>query len=756
MKEFSSQLSKQIKYIKPGQHLKRQKEEKAQKRTIDDEIQHINRQLENGAKMLAVIEEEHRKVTSLIANAKDPSYIYEVEKQISDVQKQTEAVKKENRKLKHEAKGHGKELAQREAVYETDDKVKAVEFQLKEIAVTKAKLKKLKEEMSAFKQVKKVKEERLENAEYEYCRLVEEREEYPIPEENLVRKFQELKKKLENLEEEDRYREKTRDFQRQQMEQALEELILMSIRDKEHMQRLDKMFAEQLVVIQKLSKEAGVEVALKTVHSSHQNNVWSRLHSHSPISSITEGINSEGFTTTTNSKTTKNKELKAIVMNKAKNNIYKDLPIYHPVALKPVNSTKARAGIQTKLKSRTDSVDFDGRNSSVVGGSFNVKDPVRNQPKSTNLSMIEGQNNKRILDESPQKNKNNKREDSELPSLKPNLFKKQAGGAAARRNSSNGSLEDIKADTTVKTPENVDKEEIPITKPQVSRRESTSISPLKSDKPRTPLKLPSKIDTEDKLQPITSFGQKGPESRPRESLSLPQSKSTAIKGLPLLKDENFKPKYIPTQETPSEGLRLPVVDINSKSTAESKSISTGKVNEHKNPVISKKEDSQEFVFNNMDRRNKARRGGPSISGHNEDPAKRLPKAQDLDELFPTNLPEVRDKKIEKKIQGGGKGWQDNLAEVSLGSGVLDQKESKRDRSHLLKKESEKDPLEDDLFVPRNERKTNKLNIGEDDFSFGGLNRLGNKTPGLNLESDSGLEANKIKRMRIGGDKPKVQ
>ena len=72
----------------------------------------------------------------------------------------------------------------------------------------------------------------------------------------------------------------------------------------------------------------------------------------------------------------------------------------------------------------------------------------------------------------------------------------------------------------------------------------------------------------------------------------------------------------------------------------------------------------------------------------------------------------------------------------------------------------KNPLEGALFVPRNEKKTNKLNTGKDDFSFGDLNRLGNKTPGLNLESknedDSEFEANKIKRMSIEGDKSKVR
>jgi len=775
MKEFSVQLSKQIENIKPGQHLKRQKEEKEQSRTIDDEIHTLNRQLENSAKMLAVIEEEYRKVTAQVANAKDPSYIYEIEKQIADVQKEAITIKKENRKLKHQAKGHGKELIKKDAINEGDDKVKAVEFQLKEISVFKKKIQKLKEEADNFEEQKQLKETKLDLTELECYKLSKEMDEYPEPDEVLVQKAKELKEKLGKLENEEINRDNIRNFHRQKIEKELEELILGSIRDREHIERLERMHAEQSIVLQKLSKQVGIEVVTKTTDSSNQNNIWNRLHSHSPIASITEGLNSEGFLY--KPKTVKNKELKTIIAKKAKDNIYSDLPIYNPLLLKP-NNSKVRAGNQAKLKQRNESVDFAGRNS-VVGGSFHPKDAFRNQTKSTNLSMVEGHNNKRILDES--EIKKNIREDKELPSVKPNLFKKPFGKGAdpvkAKRNS-HSSLEDIPAANTndeEKSLASIGKMKQVSREPSLgTRRESTSISPLKSGKPRTPLKLPTKIDTEDKIQPITTFAQRNPESRQRESLSLPQSKSTAVKGLPSLKDENFKPKYIPTQDTPSEGLKLPVVDINSKSTTESKMIpsnprdqSTGDRNKNVTPVAPKQDDSQEYVFGNMDRMNRARRGGPSLGGgvSNEIGSNLVRKAskgpnrytQDVDDLFPTNLPEVKDNVGKKNLRGARNNWEDNLGEVQLGSDVLDGKESRRDRTHLFKKESEGQGANDDLFVPRNEKKGGKLSLGrEDDFSFGGLNRLTNKTPGLQgnkdiKEDDLGFEGKKIKRMRMGDE-----
>ena len=782
---MNMKLSKLVEHMRPSQGISKQ--ENNTKKSLEEKIQVINRQLDTGEKSLALLEEEFQKTKTQLTQGKDEEYIYTLEKDIENVQKQIETIKKENRKLQFEAQGHGKALQKIEMVQESDEKSKAIEVKMKEILLWRKKIIKLQEQMGSFKVEKRSKQEKYEKANEEYEKLMEEVKEYDIGivEESKGEKKRQFARKVEKEENDLKLRENTYKFNRTQLERALEELITINYRDKDHLEKLENMISDQLETVKELSEKAGVST--ESVKSHYLSGF--EIGTKNPLGSL-----SEIYPNDSRSIPSSTKNIGYSIQNKGRQGLYKGLPIYQPTTGK-AQSGNQKILVKRLVHGRNESVDMTDK-SAVLYGRNDRHKPNEPVDRKGNASVIE-YSKKRLSGMSYEPNSRNDKERQEIES-KPNIFRKIVKKEEQNKSeeeyielyqktTNSEELSDEKRGRNVR--DKFDKEEVSMEKTS-NRRESPN-SPLKLSEKKdssrhspqlslqkeerqreTDLKLPDKLVEIKKEENQT---QTKANIQIKENLVLPQTIPTSTKNQASLKekDDNQKSKGNPLVlgglALGGGGLTLPGI-YQQPNTTKANNTESKFENENNANFNTKEEKKEVVVLNDMNRMNRLRKGVTptnvfDVNRENENPSTQLNKREsvknrpqnDVEDIIHSELPESSHEKPfankgnERKTNLRDWHDDDNLDVVDFGK---EKKEEKRSRAHLFNQDEE----EDDVF---GSNKGNKMaNLSKNlDKNYEWINQdkkenNGNKIMNEALDEENRFGDKKAQRLRIGDQKQK--
>ena len=234
----------------------------------EDKLRTIIRELANNEQIIAINEEEARKVEARIEGIKDGDYLYKVQQEIRDIKKQTEKIHKENKKLEIKNDETGKNLDILENVKGNPSSVEEIHAKQDELMSLKEKIIELKKKNQSKLEEKELKQEKEKKFTEELKKLgkrVQPHSEIPQHMEKAYLQHSILSKQVKILENQLNYTEnKNKKFLITQKERELEELYLNNQKERSHFQRLDDIISEQVVALRNIA-QLEVRTSNKTV-----------------------------------------------------------------------------------------------------------------------------------------------------------------------------------------------------------------------------------------------------------------------------------------------------------------------------------------------------------------------------------------------------------------------------------------------------------------------------------------------------------
>jgi len=143
LKDMNEELQRAIEKVKMVDLVGKRQE--FRDKNPEDKLRTIIRELANNEQIIAINEEEARKVEARIEGIKDGDYLYKVQQEIRDIKKQTEKIHKENKKLEIKNDETGKNLDILENVKGNPSSVEEIHAKQDELMSLKEKNNRVKE-----------------------------------------------------------------------------------------------------------------------------------------------------------------------------------------------------------------------------------------------------------------------------------------------------------------------------------------------------------------------------------------------------------------------------------------------------------------------------------------------------------------------------------------------------------------------------------------------------------------------------------
>lgn len=252
LKDMNENLQQRVEKVKHSEFIAKKPEFKD--RSTDDQMRTLLKELENNEKLVAINEEEYRRLDSKVQQVSDPNYFYDLDRNVRDIYKQIEEIRRDNKKLYNTSSVTGKNLDRIENITGIPVIMEDALAKEKEIIIIKHKVEDLKAKNDIFKEEKHQK--LLKNKKLtEQIKQLNQGHYMDDDSERLAYQYKLLQRKVKAAEEDLKLtKNKQKKFMDTQKGRELEELFNQHIRDRELFKTLDNMIAEQVGVMREMVK----------------------------------------------------------------------------------------------------------------------------------------------------------------------------------------------------------------------------------------------------------------------------------------------------------------------------------------------------------------------------------------------------------------------------------------------------------------------------------------------------------------------
>lgn len=252
LKDMNENLQQRVERVKQSEFIPKRPEFKD--KNIDEQMRTLLKELENNEKLLAINEEEYKRLDSKVQQVSDPNYYYDLDKNVRDIYKQIEEMRRDNKKLYITSSATGKNLDRIENITGIPVIMEEALAKEKEIVIIKHKVEDLKAKNEIFKEEKHQK--LLKNKKLtEQVKQLSQGNYVDDEAERLAIQYKSLQRKLKTAEEDLKLtKNKQKKFMETQKGRELEELFSRHLKDRELFETLDNMIAEQVGVMREMVK----------------------------------------------------------------------------------------------------------------------------------------------------------------------------------------------------------------------------------------------------------------------------------------------------------------------------------------------------------------------------------------------------------------------------------------------------------------------------------------------------------------------
>lgn len=252
LKDMNENLQQRVERVKQSDFIPKRPEFK--NKDVDEQMRTLLKELENNAKLLAINEEEYRRLDSKVQQVSDPNYYYDLDKNVRDIYRQVEEVRRDNKKLYITSSATGKNLDRIENITGIPVIMEEALDKEKEIIILKHKVTDLKAKNEIFKEEKHqkvIKNKKLT----EQIKQLNQGHYVDDEAERLEIQYKYLQRKLKAAEEDVKLtKNKQKKFMDTQKGRELEEIFSQHLKDRELFETLDNMIAEQVGVMREMVK----------------------------------------------------------------------------------------------------------------------------------------------------------------------------------------------------------------------------------------------------------------------------------------------------------------------------------------------------------------------------------------------------------------------------------------------------------------------------------------------------------------------